>query len=179
MCVQALRSDLMSLARFAFEACSIDHSDLSALESTGLRAVEDYYLKNCIRPHNVLITCGDLVDAVVHVVCLLDFAPHCEERVPPPSSLKALLQRVRLPSQVQTPSSTDRVSRDTPVGYRKNACEIVRLSRRIRSPRNRRPPSASTADHVNAPRCPSETDPPRDSTARCARRVPSAQRAQL
>ena len=44
---------LVTLAKIAFQACSIDHSDISPFRINGSRVAPNDYLRNCVRPPNV------------------------------------------------------------------------------------------------------------------------------
>jgi hypothetical protein len=46
VCVEALRDGSVLLARFAFQACSIDHSDISPFRINDLRAVRNSVAQN-------------------------------------------------------------------------------------------------------------------------------------
>ena len=47
MCVDARRSGLLSLARFAFQACSFNHSDISPFKINNLRSHSDRDTADC------------------------------------------------------------------------------------------------------------------------------------
>lgn len=53
VCVETLRSGSVSLARFAFQACSIDHSDISPFRINNLRSLFERDLRVCDKSSNV------------------------------------------------------------------------------------------------------------------------------